>query len=53
MTYGLIKKIITKGSYDRDDLMNKLDVFLLAGRITDEQYKELVQTLGDGGSEEV
>ncbi|MCC8161030.1 MAG: hypothetical protein LIO53_06975 [Oscillospiraceae bacterium] len=41
MTYGYLKKIIAKGNYDADDLMNKLDVFLLAGRITDEQYKEL------------
>lgn len=47
MTYALIKKIIAKGNYDKDDLMNKLDVFLLAGRITDEQYKELVQMLNE------
>lgn len=47
MTYGLIKKIIAKGNYDRDDLMNKLDVFLLAGRITDEQYKELIEMLNE------
>lgn len=51
MTYGLIKKIIAKGNYDRDDLMNKLDVFLLAGRITDEQYKELIEILGEGNEE--
>lgn len=48
MTYGLIKKVITKGNYDKDELMDKLDVFLLAGRITDEQYKELVEMLKDG-----
>lgn len=45
MTYGLIKKVIAKGNYDKDDLLNKLDVFLLVGRITDEQYKELAEML--------
>ena len=47
MTYGLIKKVIAKGNYDKDELMDKLDVFLLAGRITDEQYKELAEMLKD------
>ncbi len=41
-TYGLIKKLIAIGNYDKADMLDKLDVFLLAGRITDEQYKELV-----------
>lgn len=47
MTYRLIKKVIAKGNYDKDELMDKLDVFLLAGRITDEQYKELVEMMKD------
>lgn len=51
MTYGLIKKIIAKGNYDRNDLMNKLDIFLLAGRITEEQYKELAGMLGESNEE--
>lgn len=42
MTYGYIKKIIARGGYDKEDIQDKLDVFLLAGRITNEQYKELV-----------
>ncbi len=48
MTYRLVKRIIAKGNYDKDELMDKLDVFLLAGRITDEQYKELAKMLKDG-----
>lgn len=47
MTYSLIKKIIAKGNYDKDELMDKLDIFLLAGRITDEQYKELMEMLNE------
>ena len=47
MTYRLVKRIIAKGNYDKDELMDKLDVFLLAGRITDEQYKELTEMMKD------
>ncbi len=42
MAYKLMKRIITRGGYDRDEVMNKLDAFLAADRITAEQYKELV-----------
>lgn len=42
MTYMRIKKLITNGAYDKEDMMKKLDVFLLANRITEEQYQELV-----------
>lgn len=51
MTYRLIKKIIAKGNYDKDDLMNKLDVFLLAGRITDDEYKELVDLINNNAED--
>ena len=47
MTYGLIKKVIAKGNYDKDELMDKLDVFLLAGRITEEKYKEIAEMMKD------
>lgn len=42
MTFGYCKKIIAGGRYDKADMLDKLDIFLLAGRITDEEYKELV-----------
>lgn len=42
MTYGLCKKIIAKGNYDKTELLDKLDLFLLNNRITDAQYNELV-----------
>jgi len=38
----LLTKKIKSGSYDRDDLMPKLDVFLLKNRISKEKYEELV-----------
>lgn len=45
MTYGYCKKIIASGRYDKDSMKDKLDVFLLAERITDDEYKELMQMM--------
>lgn len=45
MTYTYCKKIIDRGNYDKEDILDKLDVFLLAKRITKEEYNELVAQL--------
>ena len=42
MTYERCKKLIQTGNYEQEDMLKKLDVFLLADRITTEQYNELV-----------
>lgn len=42
MLYQRIKKIIESGRYNKETLLNQLDVFLLSQRITNEQYTELV-----------
>ena len=42
MAYNLMKRIIMRGGYDKDDVMDKLDAFLAADRITTAQYQELV-----------
>lgn len=42
MTYARLKKLIENGVYDKESMLNKLDVFLMANRITEEQYNELV-----------
>lgn len=42
MTYNLMKRIISRGGYDRAETMDKLDAFLATDRITTAQYKELV-----------
>lgn len=51
-TYDMVKEIITAdkkaGLVDdayKADMMKKLDVFLLANRITADQYSELVELL--------
>ena len=51
MTYKLMKRIITKGGYDRESTMLKLDVFLMADRITAEEYQELAELMGGGEDE--
>lgn len=45
MTYTRIKKIIQSGRYNREDMLGKLDVFLLAGRITIQEYDELAEMM--------
>ena len=42
MAYKLMKRIIERGGYDLDDVMEKLDTFYAAGRMTKEQYTELM-----------
>ena len=46
MTYRLMKRIIEKGGYDRESTMLKLDVFLMADRISAEEYQELSELMG-------
>ncbi|MDD3040024.1 MAG: hypothetical protein PHO71_19450 [Bacteroides sp.] len=42
MLYKNLVKMITRGSYDKEDLLRKMDIYLLNNRITQEQYTELV-----------
>ena len=39
--YKMVFDKIESRDYDKDDLLNKMDVFLMCNRITGEQYKEL------------
>ena len=46
MTYARLKKLIERGAYKKEAMLNKLDVFLMANRITEEQYQELIGMMG-------
>ncbi len=46
--YNICKKMILNGNYDKEDMMNKLDIYLLKNRITEEQYTELIDMINDG-----
>lgn len=46
ITYIFCKKVINNGTYgNKEDMMIKLDVFLLNNRITQNEYKELLDLL--------
>lgn len=47
MTYKNCKKLIENNKYEYNDMLNKLDVFLLGDRITLENYRELVNKMND------
>lgn len=46
MIYNLIYKKIERGNYNKDDLLKKMDVYLLNDRITEEEYNKLVAMMG-------
>ena len=46
MIFTLLKNKITRGTYDKEELKNKRDVYLLCDRITEEQYNELTALMG-------
>lgn len=56
MTYKLMKRVIEnglkKGNLDVESTMQKLDVFLMADRITVEEYQELVELMNGGNADE-
>lgn len=45
MTYLNCKKIIENGNYDKESMLEKLDIFLLNNRIDKDQYNELVNLI--------
>ena len=47
MAYRLMKRIIERGGYDRDDVMDKLDTYYASGRLSKEQYEELMGMVGE------
>ena len=43
--YNICKKLILIGNYDKVDMSNKLNIYLLKNRITEEQYTELIDLM--------
>lgn len=41
--YVMLKRLITKGNYNKEDMINKLDTYYLVGRLTDSEYMELME----------
>ena len=43
--YENTKILIESGNYEKEDILKKLDIYLLLNRITIEQYQELVEMM--------
>lgn len=43
MTFAMLYKLISKGGYDKEDMLVKLDTFYANGRITQARYMELLE----------
>ncbi len=46
MEYRYAKRAILRGDYDRADMAQKLTAFKNAGKLTTQQYNELVALMG-------
>ena len=51
MIYTLLKRMITTGNYEKEDMQNKLDIFFAVNRITEEQYLELTELINSKSAE--
>ena len=45
-TYELCKRVIELGTVPKNVMKDRLDVFFLNGRLTSEQYHELLEMIG-------
>ena len=43
MTFAMLYKLISKGGYNKEEMLTKLDTFYANGRITQAQYMELLE----------
>lgn len=43
--YNTLKKLIENGRYEIESMKRKLDIYLLANRISEDEYKELLALL--------
>jgi hypothetical protein len=46
MAYKIMKKLITDRKKTKDELINMADVYYGAGRLTDEEYQEIITLIG-------
>ena len=51
MIYTLLKRMITTGNYEKDDMQNKLNIFFAVNQITEEQYLELTNLINSKAAE--
>lgn len=47
MTYDRLRKLIISGNYQKEEMLSKMDVFLMANRITTEEYYKLKDLMNE------
>lgn len=53
MLYEILKSLIEKKAYEKEDMTNKLNVFYTFNQIAVEQYTELMSTVNPSIKEDV
>ena len=53
MLYNLLKNLVLKKHYEKEDMLNKLNVFYTFNQITMEQYKELLEKVNNETEKQV
>lgn len=46
MAYKIMKNLIAMGKKSKEELLDMADVYYGTGRLTDEQYKEIIEMIG-------
>lgn len=46
MAYKIMKNLIAMGKKSKEELLDMADVYYGTGRLTDEQYKEIIGMIG-------
>ena len=46
MAYKIMKNLIAMGKKSKKELLDMADVYYGTGRLTDEQYKEIIEMIG-------
>lgn len=46
MAYKIMKNLIVNGSKPKEELLNMADVYYAAGRLTDNEYTEIIGLIG-------
>ncbi|MCM1218043.1 MAG: hypothetical protein NC548_26455 [Lachnospiraceae bacterium] len=47
MAYKIMKNLVQRGNRTREELLDMADVYFAAGRLTKEQYEEIVRQINE------
>jgi hypothetical protein len=50
--FNTVKNVLSQGGYDLKDILNKIEVLWVKGKLTDEEHEELITLARDGAKPE-